>query len=421
MINYIEWQLDNGLKVILNRDVNTPLVAVNLLYQVGSKNENPNLTGIAHLFEHLMFSGSKNAPNYDELIQEAGGENNAFTSNDITNYYITLPKENLALALWLEADRMDGLNLDQRSLDVQKKVVIEEFKQRYFNQPYGDVWLSLRPLCYREHPYQWPTIGKSIEQIEKISLHDARVFYNEFYSPNNGVLSISGNVSEKDCKHLVEEYFGKKQNEIRKNTTDNHVTVKGKTNSCEPRQQEKRFTSLKAEVPFDALYLAFPVQGKHDRLFHVADLLTDVLSGGNSSRFYYSLVKESNIFGEISAFLTGENEPGLLVITGKVTPGITLLQAEKAIWDEINLLIEKGLQNNELLKIINKKLTAEVYSEMQILNKAMKMAFFSSSQKLNQINDTITLLRSITEKELLDYAKSHLNPQKCNALHYIKE
>ncbi|MFT6746658.1 MAG: zinc protease [Glaciecola sp.] len=410
MIDYQEWQLSNGLKVVLNKDTNTPLVVVNLLYNVGAKNEKPELTGIAHLFEHLMFSGSKNAPNYDELVQNAGGENNAFTSNDITNYYITLPKENLELALWLESDRMNDLNLDQNSLDVQKKVVIEEFKQRYFNQPYGDVWLQLRPLCYKKHPYQWPTIGKSIEQIESTSLEDANAFYQQFYSPNNCVLSISGNTSIEECKKLVAKYFESKPK----------AAIKKRSYEFELPQTKKRVSSMEANVPFDALYMAFPVEEKNSRLFQIADLLTDVLSGGSSSRFYYSLVKEQQLFGDVSAYLTGENEPGLLLITGTLSPGVLMKQAEDAIWNEINLLVSKGLFKNELLKVINKKITAEVYSEMQILSKAMKLAFFHGSGKLSDVNNTISILQSVTEQEILEYAKSHLTENKCNFLSYKK-
>ncbi|MFT6715955.1 MAG: zinc protease [Saprospiraceae bacterium] len=410
MIEYKEWQLSNGLKVVLNEDTNTPLVVVNLLYNVGAKNENPELTGIAHLFEHLMFSGSKNAPDYDELIQKAGGENNAFTSNDITNYYITLPKENIELALWLESDRMNGLNLDQKSLDVQKKVVIEEFKQRYFNQPYGDVWLHLRPLCYKKHPYMWPTIGKSIAQIESTTLDDANAFYQQFYSPNNCTLSIAGNISFEDCKTLVAKHFGSLPK----------AEIKKIEYEFELPQAEKRFTSIEADVPFDALYMAFPVEGKNDKSFQVADLLTDVLSGGSSSRFYYSLVKEQQLFGDISAYLTGEDDPGLLVITGKISPGVSFEQAESAVWNEINLLVSKGLNENELLKIINKKITAEVYSEMQILSKAMKLAFFHGSGKLSEVNEVISTLQAVTEQEIIEYAKSHLTENKCNLLSYKK-
>jgi zinc protease len=410
MINYEEWQLSNGLKVVLNQDTNTPLVVVNLLYNVGAKNEKPELTGIAHLFEHLMFSGSKNAPDYDKLIQKAGGENNAFTSNDITNYYITLPKENIELALWLESDRMNDLNLDQNSLDVQKKVVIEEFKQRYFNQPYGDVWLHLRPLCYKNHPYQWPTIGKSIEQIESVTIGEANLFYQQFYSPNNCTLSIAGNVTLEECKKLVTKHFSSLPKAV----------IKSREYKFEALQTKKRFVSIKENVPFDALYMAFPVEGKNDRLFQVADLVTDVLSGGSSSRFYYSLVKEQQLFGEISAYLTGENEPGLLIITGKLSTGTSLKQAEEAVWNEINLLLSNGLHHNELLKVINKKLTAEVYSEMQILSKAMKLAFFHGSGRLSEVNETISILQSVTEQEILDYIKTHLVEHKCNLLWYEK-
>lgn len=410
MIEYKEWKLSNGLNVVLNVDKNTPLVAVNLMYDVGAKNENANRTGMAHLFEHLMFSGSKNAPNYDQLLQKAGGENNAFTSNDLTNYYVTLPKENLELALWLEADRMCDLNLDQNSLDVQKKVVIEEFKQRYFNQPYGDVWLKLRPLCYKKHPYQWPTIGKSIEQIEAVSLSDAQNFYRQFYSPNNCTLSISGNVSQSTVENLVEQYFGDKP----------AAEIKRPSYEWESIQSQKRQSTITADVPFDAIYMAFPVEAKNERGYHLADVLTDILSGGSSSRFYYSLVKEQQLFGEISAYLTGETEPGLLVISGKLSEKTSFEQAEKAVWKEIELLITNGLEENELEKVINKKLTAEVYSELQILNKAIKLAFFKNQGILEEVNNTMATFRSLQEKEIIEYAVSHLQESKCNLLHYCK-
>lgn len=411
MIQFEKWQLDNGLTVILNEDKNTPLVTVNLMYNVGAKDENPEMTGLAHLFEHLMFSGSKNADNFDEILQKAGGENNAFTSNDITNYYITIPKENIETALWLESDRMQDLNLDQNSLDVQKKVVIEEFKQRYFNQPYGDVWLSLRPLCFRDHPYQWPTIGKSIEQIEQVTLKDALDFYQRFYAPNNGTLSISGNISQQETKSLVEKYFSNK-------TSSN---INRRAIKKEGVQLGKRFAKIEADVPFDALYMAFHSDKKESRGFHTADLLTDILSGGSSSRFYLSLVKEQEIFSDINAYLTGESDPGLLVISGNLTKGISLEKGEEAVWKELNKLQTEGLQEKELQKVINKKLTAEVYTEMKSLNKAIKLAFFNTIDELSEVNNTMTTLQSITEQEVVEYAKSYLVESKCSLLHYISK
>ena len=276
MIQFEKWELNNGLKVILSQDFNTPLVTLNTMYDVGSKDENPELTGLAHLFEHLMFSGSKNASNFDEILQNAGGENNAFTSNDVTNYYITLPKENIETGLWLESDRMQDLVLNQEKLDVQKKVVIEEFKQRYFNQPYGDVWLKLRPLCYKNHSYQWPTIGKSIEQIEKVTLNDATNFYKRFYAPNNATIAIAGNISKKECEKLVSKYF---ENKTRAEINRNNIIR-------ETPQTAKRTSEIIADVAFDALYMAFHVEEKESIAYCTADLLTDILSGGSSSRFY---------------------------------------------------------------------------------------------------------------------------------------
>ncbi len=411
MINYKHWKLDNGLKVILNQDSNTPLVTVNLMYNVGAKDENSSMTGLAHLFEHLMFSGSKNAKDFDAILQKAGGENNAFTSNDITNYYITIPKENVETAFWLESDRMQDLKLDQNSLDVQKKVVIEEFKQRYFNQPYGDVWLTLRPLCYKSHSYQWPTIGKSIAQIEKVTLDDALSFYKRFYAPNNATLSISGNLSEQECTDLVNKYFATKKN----SKIDRNIIQQDKP------QTEKRTASMSADVPFDALYMAFPVEKKESKGYVTADILTDVLSGSSSSRLYQSLVKNKQRFTERSAYLTGEIDPGLLVITGKTTEGISLAEGEQAVWQELDALASNPMTENELLQVTNKKLTAEVYGELQPLNKAIKLAFYSTIGKLSEVNKTMEVYQSITEKEIQAYITSHIVPDKSSVLYYNKE
>lgn len=411
MIQFQQWELNNGLKVLLHEDPNTPLVTVNLMYNVGAKEEDPKQTGLAHLFEHLMFSGSKNAKNFDGVLQKAGGENNAFTSNDLTNYYITIPKENIETALWLEADRMQDLDLTQESLDVQKKVVIEEFKQRYFNQPYGDVWLKLRPLCYKNHPYQWPTIGKSIEQIESVTLNDALNFYRRFYAPNNASLSIAGNISKAECEVLVTKYFNEKQ----------AAKINRKEFTFEKEQTEKRTSSIEADVPFNAIYMAFHTEEKDSTGYYTADLLTDVLSGGSSSRFYTSLVKEKQLFSEINAYLTGETHPGLLVISGKISEGVSFEKAEKGIWDEIQKLNLTGLVDKELEKVINKKLTAEVYSEMQALNKAIKLAFYATIDQLDRINDGMKRLQSISEKDLLDYVSSHLIESKSNVLYYSKK
>lgn len=409
MLQYDAYQLDNGLQVILNQDFTTPMVAINILYDVGAKDENPEQTGLAHLFEHVMFSGSKNAPDYDKILQKAGADNNAFTNNDVTNYYVTIPKENLELGIWIEADRMQGLNLTQESLDVQKKVVIEEFKQRYFNQPYGDVWLGLRPLCYKEHPYQWPTIGKSIEQIETVNLQDAENFYRENYCPSKGTLVISGNFEADNCKALIEKYFGPR---IRHSESRKQFPA-------EPQQTERREKTLQADVPSDVIYLAFLVPEKQSRLFQVADLLTDVLAG-SSGRLYYALVKENKIFSEINAYLTGETEGGLLLITGKLNEGVDFTSAEENLWNELNLLINEGLKTDELKQVVNKKLTAEVYSEMQILSKAMKLAFYSNLGMLDEVNNSSALIESVTDEDIVQFAKDTFKPEKVNVLKYAR-
>ena len=408
MIAFEHWQTPNGLQVLFSQDQNTPLVAVNLMYNVGAKDENPEKTGLAHLFEHLMFSGSKNAPNYDQLLQKAGGENNAFTSNDVTNYYAIVPKENLELALFLEADRMRHMNLDQNALDVQKKVVIEEFKQRYLNQPYGDVWLKLRSMCYQKHPYQWPTIGKSIEQIEGFTLEDAKDFYARFYSPNNAVLAIVGNTNKKEVEALVEEYFGG----FSPSKIDRPVRPQ------ETIQIEKRSQTTTQEVPSDALYIAYLVGGRGTTSFHIADLLSDILTGGNSGRLYHELVKKQQLFSEINAYVSGEFDSSMFVISGKMTDGTSFDQAEQAIEKVLTALIEKGLEKQELSKVINKKITAEVYTDMQILNKGIKLAYALVGNQLDQINTYIDILQKISEEEVIHFVKDIIGSQKRNTLYY---
>ena len=408
MIEYQHWQLENGLTVLLNTDNNTPLVAVNMMYNVGAKDEDPEQTGLAHLFEHLMFSGSKNAPDYDKLLQKAGGENNAFTSNDVTNYYAVVPKENFELALFLEADRMRDMNLDQKALDVQKKVVIEEFKQRYLNQPYGDVWLNLRKLCYNVHPYQWATIGKSIEQIESVTIDHARNFYQRFYAPNNAVLSISGNVTEKEVRTLVDQYFGHQTNS----------QINRRKRELEKPQTARKELSLSGKVPSDAYYIAFHIEGKGSKSCNIGELLSDILAGSGSSRLYHELVKDQKLFGEINSYVSGEFDCALFIITGKLNTDVTFEVAENAIRKALKELLEQGLEEDELTKVINKKITAEVYTDMQILNKAMKMAYAFTSNQLERLNDTIKELQEISEEDVIKFIQTNLSDEKSNHLFY---
>ena len=410
MIDFEKLELKNGLKVIFCQDLNTPMVAVNLMYNVGARDESPEMTGLAHLFEHLMFSGSKNVDDFDKISQNAGGENNAFTSNDVTNYYTLVPKENLEVALWLDRDRMRDLNLNQKSLDTQKKVVIEEFKQRYFNQPYGETWLHLRPLCYKTHPYSWPTIGKSIEQIENVTIEDALNFYKKYYAPNNAILVISGNFDQTTCKQLVEKYFG----------TLPFQHIPDRNYPVEAPQTEKRSLEIKRDVPFNAINLAFHMEGKGSKGFYIAEVLSDILSGGSSSRLYQHLVKEKQFFTEISAYTTGEIDPGLFIISGKLSPEVSYEIAEQSIWDEIEKIKTEGLLEMELQKVKNKNLTADVYGELNILNKAMKLAYFEMIGKLSEVNKSMEIINSIKDIDIVQYLKTNVVSEKCSLLKYSK-
>ena len=291
MVKFERFQLSNGLKVLVNEDKSTSMVAINILYNVGSRDEQPDKTGFAHLFEHLMFGGSENIESYDTPVQMVGGESNAFTSNDITNYYVVLPSDNLETGFWLESDRMLKLNFSEQSLQVQQKVVIEEYRQRYLNQPYGDIWLLLRPLAYKVHPYRWPTIGERIEHISDAKLEDVESFFYSHYAPNNACMTLSGNIDVDRAKHLVQMWFG----DIEKRD------VKVRDLPVEPVQQEARHQTVTRNVPYDALYKTWHIPNRLDKKFYVCDLITDLLSGGKSARLYQDLVKEKKLFSDIFA------------------------------------------------------------------------------------------------------------------------
>ena len=364
MIDYKSFTLTNGLQVLVHEDTATPMAAVNILYNVGSKDEDEHKTGFAHLFEHLMFGGSMHIGSYDEPLQRVGGENNAFTSPDITNYYITLPAENLETAFWLESDRMMSLSFDPKVLEVQRKVVIEEFKQRYLNQPYGDTWLKLRPLAYKQHPYRWATIGREISHIEDATLDDVRNFFFKYYLPNNAIMVVAGNVKFDEVKLMTEKWFG--------------PIPAGKPYlrqlPLEPKQTEARLTTVEADVPLNAIYKTFHMPGRSDLRYYTADLLSDVLGRGKSSLLYQRLVRDTQMFGDISAYVTGSVDPGLLVIGGKLKPGFTHQQAE----DEIAAIIQQvqaGVSEEALQKVKNQAESTLVFSEIELLNRAMNLAF----------------------------------------------
>ncbi len=411
MIPYSSFVLSNGLKVFVHEDPTVQVAVINILYDVGSRDERPDKTGFAHLFEHLMFGGSVNIPNYDEPLQRVGGENNAFTNTDITNYYLTVPVANIETAFWLESDRMLSLSFDPQVLEVQRKVVIEEFKQRYLNQPYGDVWLKLRPLVYTTHPYQWATIGKEISHIENATLDDVKDFFFKYYVPNNAILVVAGNVKHDQVKQLSEKWFGPipaGQRPERKL-------------QMEPVQLNRRTLEVNAKVPANALYKAFHMPGRFDADFYATDLMSDILSRGNSSRLYHTLVQQKEIFTSISSFTMGSIDPGLLVISGRVKDGIDLADADH----EVNLILEDilndGVREEELQKVKNQALSTLEFGEVEVMNRAMNLAFAAISGDAEIVNQEEDRIQAVTIEEIHRMANRIFQESNSSVMYYKAE
>jgi zinc protease len=411
MIKFERFTLKNGLKVIVHKDESTPIVAFNLLYDVGARDENEEQTGFAHLFEHLMFGGSINIPNFDEPLQKVGGTNNAFTSNDITNYYITLPKDNLETAFWLESDRMLSLAFTEKSLEVQRSVVIEEFKQNYLNQPYGDVWLLLRPLAYHKHPYKWTTIGKEISHIENVSMEDVKSFFYKHYLPNNAILTVAGNIDLEEIKLLTKKWF----EDIPSGNVPNRNLPK------EPKQVEERRLKVERDVPANAIYKAYHMCNKTHRDYYATDLLSDILSLGKSSRLYISLVKEHKLFSEISAYISGSHDEGLLTVSGKLLNGVSFDDAENAILKELEKIKSDKVNENELNKVKNKIESTTQFSETSVLNKAMNLSFAELLGDANDVNLEVENYLKVTSKDVNRLANEILNESNCSTLIYSKQ
>jgi predicted Zn-dependent peptidase len=408
MIQFRRHQLSNGLRVIVHEDYSTPLAAVNILYNVGSRDESPDQTGFAHLFEHLMFGGSRNIDVFDVPLQMAGGENNAFTSTDITNYYETLPAQNLETTFWLESDRMNELAFSEQSLEVQRKVVVEEFKEHYINQPYGDVWHKLRELAYTTHPYRWPTIGIKPEHIEQARLDDVRNFFFKHYRPNHAILVVAGNVKTDEVFALAEEYFG----EIPAgNHDEKHLPA-------EPPQTEARSATVHADVPLNAIYKAWHFPARTDPSFYASDLISDILSGGKSGRLYQALVKEQKLFSEINCYQTGSIDPGLLVLEGKLLEGITMDAAEQAIQKELDKVAAYEVEEHELNKVKNRIESQMTFSEAELLNRAMNLAFAELLGDAGMINEEVKRYLSVTAGEVRSCAEKILRPSNCSTLYY---
>lgn len=408
MILFDRFELENGLQVIVHQDKTTPIVAVNLLYKVGSRNENPERTGFAHLFEHLMFDGSKNISDFDQQLQLAGGECNAFTNNDYTNYYLTLPKQNIETAFWLESDRMLELGITKEKLEIQKGVVIEEYNQRYLNKPYGDWMLIMRYLAYKKHPYMWPTIGKDTLEIKYASLDEVNSFFYNYYAPNNAILVVAGDVETKQIRQLAEKWFGPIP---RRDTRIAPLPT-------EPEQKNPQFLLLKRHEPLNAIYKGFHMDGRLGPRYHAADLISDILSGGESSRLTQHLVKEQKIFTNVNAYITGEIDPGLFIVEGKLSDGVTFAQAEECISNELKSICNSPISETELTKVKNNIEVKKTISEVNVLNKAMNLAYFEMLGDANLINTDVDNYQQITASDISQTAKLLFRRENCTTIHY---
>lgn len=411
MITYNKTILSNGLTLITHREASTPLVSVNILYNVGARDENPDKTGFAHLFEHLMFGGSKNIPDYDYYSNKAGAENNAFTNNDITNYYITLPEQYLETALWIESDRMNELAFSDKSLQVQRNVVIEEFKQRCLNQPYGDVWLLLRPLAYKHHPYQWSTIGKDISHIENATMDDVKHFFYKYYRPCNAVMSIAGNIDEKATIDMVEKWFGSIPS----------GTPYVRQLPAEPEQTEARTLTVHRDVPSNAIYKAYKMCHRMCHDYYVYDLISDILSNGKSSRLYNELVVKDKLYTELNAFITGDADEGLFIFVGKLADGVDMSTAENALLEQIEKLKNDPIDEQELQKVKNKFEITFLYSQYKVLDRAMNLAYFDWLGNVDLINNEPQCYAAVTTHDIKRVANLTFTPQHCSTLYYMKK
>lgn len=409
MIAFEKYTLANGLRLIVHEDDSSPMVAVNVVYDVGSRDENPEMTGFAHLFEHLMFGGSENVPDFDGPIQNAGGENNAFTNTDMTNFYNVLPAENIETALWLESDRMKQLIFSQKALDVQKKVVIEEFKETCLTEPYGDVWHYLSSLLYKQHSYSWPTIGKAISHVEDAVLEDVKDFFKKHYTPQNAILVISGNVIASNVKTLVNKWFA----DIPAGNKYNRVLP------IEPNQQSFRSLTVNGNAPIPSIYLAFHMVARDHEDYYAYDLLSDVLSNGRSSRLYQRLHKLNPVFSQIDAYISGTFDPGLFVLEGRPMEGVDIEKAKEAIWHELELLKSEPINPRELQKLQNKIESSLEYSEVNILHKSMSLAYFELLGDANLINNEALEYQKVTSTDIQRVANKIFTKENCGELNYL--
>ena len=410
-IKYERFELANGLRVLVHEDASTPMAIVNVLYDVGARDEDPKKTGFAHLFEHLMFGGSVNIEDFETPLQLAGGENNAYTTNDFTNYYIQLPAENIETAFWLESDRMLSLAFSEKSLEVQRKVVMEEFKEHYINKPYGDVWFKMRELVYQQHPYRWMTIGSELSHIEQVQLEDVRSFFFKYYRPVNAILVVAGKVTTQQVRQLAEKWFG--------DIPSGEKYVRNLPR--EPRQQEARRMEIKADVPIDALYKCYPMASRTETGYYIADLITEVLGGGASSRLHQTLVKEKKLFSHIECHHTGSVDPGLVVIEGKLIKGVSMSVADAAVEEELDKLRSAPVTEKELTKVKNKTESAIVFEDMSVMNRANSLAIYELLGDAEMMNTELEKYRAVTVEDMLSTSRQLFDPRNSNTLYYYSE
>jgi predicted Zn-dependent peptidase len=411
MVKFERFMLDNGLKVLVHIDQSTPMAVVNVLYDVGARDEDAQQTGFAHLFEHLMFGGSVNIPDYDEPLQVAGGENNAYTTNDLTNYYCQLPSENLETAFWLESDRMLSLAFSKKSLDVQRKVVCEEFKEHYINKPYGDVWHIMRELAFKQHPYRWMTIGKELSHVENAQLEDVKRFFFKHYTPSNAILVVAGNVSVQQVRELAEKWFG-----------DIPPGEKHKRDlPVEPEQKEERRMTVHRKVPADAIYKTWHMCSRLDDDYYATDLLTDILGGGASSRLYQALVKEQQLFTGINCYHFGSLDAGLLAIDGQLVKGVDIKKAEDAIEAELDKIRHGLVDARELQKVQNKTESVMAFEDMSVMNRAGSLAFYELLGDGELMNTEFKKYQDVSVHDLKRIANQVMQPSNSNTLWYLAE
>ncbi len=411
MIQFNRFVLANGLRVLVHEDHSTPMAVVNVMYDVGSRDEDPEKTGFAHLFEHLMFGGSINIPDYDEPLQRAGGENNAYTTNDLTNYYCQLPAENIETAFWLESDRMLSLAFSEKSLEVQRKVVCEEFKEHYINKPYGDIWHKMRALAYKVHPYRWMTIGKELSHVENVKIEDVKKFFFKHYCPSNAIIVVAGKVKTEEIKLMIEKWFG----DIPSGEKYNRNLPQ------EPKQEKAGLLEIKADVPLDAFIKTWHMGGRLDKEYYIADLIGEILGGGASSRMYQSLVKEKQLFSNLDCYHYGTVENGLLTVEGKLVKGVKMLDAEKAVTEEIEKIKTDLISETELQKVKNKTESIIAFEDMSVMNRANSLAFYELLGDATLMNTELERYNAVTSEDILNYSKELFDEKNSNTIHYYSK